>query len=429
MRKLALFGLVLGLAAGALADAGWEFSQVTAIQRWPWDCKVDIDFFARHVDGEGSHLRAAKISAKVTSGGVTHAIPSTELSRPWIRGEGHFHVVWTPATTGYPDELKNAAVEIVVEKDVKDVGYLTVDLATGDYGYKPMVFSNEVNSATYKTTAMAFRYIPSTYSAAWRNMMGKTSYRVGSDGARSDLGISDTDRKKEVPANITLTKGFFMGVFPMTRQQYRLLGGTADGNDQYPVRGVSYQGLRGKDGAQGFCYPTNTAVEANTPIGRLRSRTGLKFDFPSEYQWEYAARAGSEGEYFFPDAGLNASQISSKLGEYGAYSNTAAVGSKKPNAWGLYDLIGCCHQWTTTCAVLTEDDTTVGVKHADSVNPKGAIPGTAIPYRTCKGSHHNPGGVRDRVGRLAYRFYQRADAPTGEKDNTGCRLALTLDVE
>ena len=62
----------------------------------------------------------------------------------------------------------------------------------------------------------------------------------------------------------------------------------------------------------------------------------------------------------------------------------------------------------------------------------------AGPFRVCKGSHCNPGDAKARVGRLAYRLLQRSNCQNGmlngtsynaEQSNTGCRLALTLDVK
>lgn len=238
MKKNLFLIAVAALTSAVLAEAGgWEFTEVTAVQRWPWSRKVDIDFHARQTDGQASRRRAARVAVKLGD----RTLAADQLQGASILGEGRHRIVWTPPEDGsFPSEIKNAAFTVSLAEDVPDVGYMTVDLASGAIDYKPLAFSNDVNVATYKTTHMAFRYVPSTQAGEWRAQKGKATFRIGSDGKRTDLGITDGDRNREGVAEIALTKAFFLGVFPMTRSQYALLGGSVSTQDAVPVRNVTY---------------------------------------------------------------------------------------------------------------------------------------------------------------------------------------------
>lgn len=73
---------------------------------------------------------------------------------------------------------------------------------------------------------------------------------------------------------------------------------------------------------------------------RLSKHTGKNYHLPSEAQWEYACRAGTETLYHHGD------KITTELANYSrAVGQTTKVGVYPPNRWGLYDMLGNVEEW------------------------------------------------------------------------------------
>lgn len=162
--------------------------------------------------------------------------------------------------------------------------------------------------------------------------------------------ITQTGRSEDEGTNgthtVELTDGFYLAIHETTQGFYQESTGEVpwkgkefvrEGAD-YPATYISWYDARDK-----FIKRLNEAEQA---AGMLP--TGWEYRLPTEAQWEYAARAGSQTQYSF---GNDVSQ----LGKYAWFDDNAwnvdekyahRVGQKLPNNWGLYDMAGNVSEWT-----------------------------------------------------------------------------------
>jgi formylglycine-generating enzyme required for sulfatase activity len=129
----------------------------------------------------------------------------------------------------------------------------------------------------------------------------------------------------------TIAKPFYIGITVVTREQFWSLMEKPEADHDrkaasanYPIGNVQW----------------NDAVEF---CKRVSKKTGHAVRMPTEAEWEYACRAGSNGAYYF-------GSDSHDLSQYAWYRDNSdkkvhPVGQKKPNAWGLYDMLGNVWQW------------------------------------------------------------------------------------
>ena len=98
-------------------------------------------------------------------------------------------------------------------------------------------------------------------------------------------------------------------------------------------------------GTDGYPAISMTQHAANKYCQWLSAQTGHFYRLPTEQEWEYAARAGTTTAYYWGDDPKQAKEY-----EW-FYDNApnfqyAQIGKKKPNPWGLYDMLGNVCEWT-----------------------------------------------------------------------------------
>ncbi|MFT7632962.1 MAG: sulfatase activating formylglycine-generating enzyme [Mariniblastus sp.] len=127
---------------------------------------------------------------------------------------------------------------------------------------------------------------------------------------------------------------FSVGVYEVTQEQYEKVIGTNPSRfkdkKQNPVENVSWAK------AMEFCRKlSELPAEKNA---------GHVYRLPTPEEWEYACRAGTKTKYSFGDDDSKLSDFAWYL-ETSQMQGTSAVGLKKPNPWGLYDMYGNVAEW------------------------------------------------------------------------------------
>ena len=224
-----------------------------------------------------------------------------------------------------------------------------------------------------------------TTSIVMRKIMAKdVEWTMG-----STLSETQRDATREMTHKVKLTNNYYIGVFEVTQDQWMLLKGTNPSvykNAEYrairPVEAVTYNEIRNSSSSENnaeFDYPAYP--NPSSYLGLLYLRTGIRFDLPSEAQWEFAARAGNgntkygDGSGIQNKSGNNSDTNLDLLGRYslnggmiksgnsyvepshscGPTNGTAIVGSYKANDWGVYDMHGNVWEW---CVDWYADDIT-----------------------------------------------------------------------
>lgn len=210
-----------------------------------------------------------------------------------------------------------------------------------------------------------------------------------------DKFATDTER----PAHrVVFARPFALGRYPVTVGEYRaFVPAHAPGEDSdLPVVNVSW------DDARAFC------------VWR-RGQTGRPHRLPSEAEWEYACRAGTRTPFTSGnDLSLReANFLYSENGERIGVGTRTPVGCYAPNAFGLYDLHGNVCEWV-------EDawhPDYAGAPADGSAWLDGGDPARRVIR----------GGAWDYLPRLLRSAWRDALPCAHRRDNTGFRLALTLD--
>jgi formylglycine-generating enzyme required for sulfatase activity len=327
VRSLVSVIVAFAMIGAFSARAEGVVGEVTAQQLFPFERTVvvnytlesdendefTVDFFCTPDNGSTFY----KLSEYGTLSG--------EGTEGTVSGNGKHKTYWTPGPDF--DEIGSESMMVKVVAEVvppPPKTFMTIDLTDGSVSYSPEEPTGGWTEE-YKTTKLALKRIEAG-----------TFYM----GTPTDAVSPHRDSKDCVKHEVTLTKAFYVGVFEVTQKQYQLITGTDPSNfkgDNRPVEGISYNTITGEGGF----------------FALLNERTGLTFGLPTEAQWEYACRAGTDTDLNDGENLTNGGTEDLKMNEVGRYGYNknfpqggyqyyehTVVGLYRPNGWGLYDMHG-----------------------------------------------------------------------------------------
>ncbi len=306
----------------------------------------------------------AIVTADILVGGAALPVPAKlagEVNHLVPAGTGKT-IVWNPSLD-WP--LQSAAnVSATVRAWTKEVppDYMVIKLFDDAVGVKRWYYAspNEIpggiTNRIYKSDYLALRRIPAK---------GIKS-RLGNDSTRPIKGAYYQTHL------VSFTNDWYMAVYEFTEAQYAHVGGGrtagpyftgegyADEHPYLPMTGIFWKNtLRGNVGVA-------ASPASGTILAKLRTLTGIAtFDLPTDCQWEYSCRAKTETtlndgtDVADTAAGIaNMNRVAWNVNNAGGRPHE--VGSKAPNGWGLYDMLGNAREWIRDSIheyTDTDDDT------------------------------------------------------------------------
>lgn len=230
------------------------------------------------------------------------------------------------------------------------------------------------------------------------------TFKMGNTGTYSGI----TFISEQPVHDVTISNSFYMGKYEVSQALYTSVMGTNPSNlkaADHPVERLSwYDGvafcnkLSDRDGFK-KCYTINgTSVTCDWTANGWR--------LPTEAEWEYACKAGTSSDYY---SGNNESDLAT-IAWYSGNSgdSTHIPGLKKPNKFGLYDIIGNVFEWVW--------DWSGPYPSGPVTDPTGPTSGTVKIIRG--GSWHN--GLPNGMSRSSFRGWE--DNPAGHSSTDGIRL-------
>jgi formylglycine-generating enzyme required for sulfatase activity len=234
----------------------------------------------------------------------------------------------------------------------------------------------------------------------------------------SSSRYANGNRDEQPMHRVEITRPFWLGVYPVTQEQYKKVTGKSPG--RFSAGGPQADSVVGMDTrrfpAEGMAFAATLAFCKK--LAALPKEKGREYRLPSEAMWEYACRAGGQPglRFHFGHRMTSADgNIDGSGPHYGSkpsadLGRTCEVGLYPPNAWGLFDMLGNVFEW---CSDWYSADY---YSSGDVRDPEGPRTGTSRPLR---------GGAWAYNDFLCRAGYRNHSSPDNEMSEHGIRVALS----
>jgi len=222
-------------------------------------------------------------------------------------------------------------------------------------------------------------------------------FTMGTPLSEDPSASTDCERPQ---IRVRITQPFYLAAYEVTQAQYQRVMGTIPNHPWECCGDAAIENVSWED-AQRFCRKLGE-LPAETVVGRT-------YRLPTEAEWEYACRAGTTTTFSFGDSW----EI---LGDYAWYNANSeqgrhAVGQKKPNAWGLYDMHGNVWEWCDDgWDYYPHSNTTIVANQCPSSSSRSSTDGCVLRGGCwlskgfeCRAGHRRCGIVGCRVHDIGFR--------------------------
>ncbi len=368
---------------------GATITQVIVRQQWPWTTDVKVEYQLEGVDAShpvdiavtayngDTPLPTANLASSITGDlyGITEEFGEFYIDPIAAFGSERIAMTKFKVKLAISDSaanineviykvfcLTNATCTDITKREILNGKYGSYETDYTKFGSDfttpwsdVVVWTAVTNDLKYMTTHLVMRKIPAT-NQVWQ---------IGGNGGFSQHWVK-------------LTEEYFIGVFPVTVEQHRLMNGgkasdspltESDALPKGSMNIVVTRGTRTPNQAslysmvnhEAVFWPTNSYVHdicANYSLGKMRNKFKIDFDLPSDAQWEVACRAGTVGDVLYNGKAIGVAANVYELGwiDTNSSSTLRRVGLKAPNPFGLYDLYGSVAELTPCLNVADQTD-------------------------------------------------------------------------